>query len=127
MLTLKYQIIAAVAILAGLIGYFWYSQATIGSLKEERTSLSMQLESAEAKIKNLDAFIQRQTLNISKLSIDKIKVEEEARSYMAIFQNHDFTMLAREKPGLIESRVNTGTREIFERMMDETSTSTDTE
>ena len=34
--------------------------------------------------------------------------------YLSIFKRHDLTKLARVKPGLIEPRINNGTKKVFE-------------
>ena len=40
-------------------------------------------------------------------------VEAQMQDYLKIFKDHDLTRLARAKPGMIESRANKRTDEIF--------------
>ena len=60
------------------------------------------------------------------------EIQQETQAYLQIFKKHDLTKLARAKPGLIETRANKATDEIFKVIEDETEpqdydpTSTDT-
>ena len=40
-------------------------------------------------------------------------MQAEMDDYVSIFARHDLTRLARAKPGLIEPRINKGTKEVF--------------
>ena len=40
-------------------------------------------------------------------------MQAEMDGYLSIFKRHDMTKLARAKPGLIEPRINNGTKEVF--------------
>ena len=41
------------------------------------------------------------------------EIQAEMNRYLDIFKRHDLTKLAAAKPGLIEPRVNNGTKEVF--------------
>ena len=41
-------------------------------------------------------------------------MQEEMDDYLSIFKRHDLTRLARAKPGLVEPRINNGTKKVFE-------------
>jgi hypothetical protein len=41
------------------------------------------------------------------------QIQKERDEYLSIFRKHDLTKLARAKPGLIETRINKGTAEVF--------------
>ena len=43
-------------------------------------------------------------------------MQEEMDDYLSIFKRHDLTKLARVKPGLIEPRINNGTKKVFEQI-----------
>ena len=40
-------------------------------------------------------------------------MQQEMDGYLSIFKRHDMTRLARAKPGLIEPRINKGTKAVF--------------
>ena len=42
------------------------------------------------------------------------KIEAEMNRYLDIFKRHDLTKLAAAKPGLLEPRVNKGTKNVFD-------------
>ncbi len=42
------------------------------------------------------------------------QIEQEMNRYLDIFKRHNLSKLAAAKPGLIETRVNNGTKEVFE-------------
>jgi hypothetical protein len=42
------------------------------------------------------------------------EIEAEMQRYLDIFKRHDLAKLAAAKPGLIETRVNKGTKDVFE-------------
>ena len=41
-------------------------------------------------------------------------IEAEKDSYLEIFKKHNLDLLAIKKPGLIELRINNGTKKVFE-------------
>jgi hypothetical protein len=41
------------------------------------------------------------------------EIEAEAQRYLAIFARHNLSKLAAAKPGLIETRINKGTSDVF--------------
>jgi hypothetical protein len=42
------------------------------------------------------------------------EIEQEMSRYLDIFKRHNLTKLAAAKPGLIEPRVNKGTKDVFD-------------
>ena len=42
------------------------------------------------------------------------EIQQEMSRYLDIFKRHDLTRLAAAKPGLIEPRVNKGTKDVFD-------------
>jgi hypothetical protein len=42
------------------------------------------------------------------------EIEAEMNRYLDIFKRHDLTKLAAAKPGLLEPRVNKGTKNVFD-------------
>jgi hypothetical protein len=41
-------------------------------------------------------------------------MQAEMDDYLSIFKRHNLTKLARVKPGLIEPRINKGTKDVFD-------------
>ena len=51
---------------------------------------------------------------LDELSNNLGEVENELDRYLDIFKRHDLTKLAAAKPGLLEPRVNNGTKNVFD-------------
>jgi hypothetical protein len=54
-----------------------------------------------------------QVAQIGALTDVNNQIQKERDEYLSIFRKHDLTKLARAKPGLIETRINKGTNEVF--------------
>ena len=51
-----------------------------------------------------------------KLTEANNEMQAEMDDYLSIFKRHDLTRLARAKPGLVEPRINNGTKKVFEQI-----------
>jgi hypothetical protein len=81
--------------------------------KSNSTRLEEALQvSEESRILAEENFAQQQE-SIAELTSKTNKLTQERDRYVSIFKRHDLTMLARAKPGLIEPRINNGTKQVF--------------
>ena len=55
-----------------------------------------------------------QTEGLLELQSKTQQYEQEMQRYLDVFKRHDLSKLAFAKPGLIEPRVNKGTKDVFE-------------
>ena len=55
-----------------------------------------------------------QTEGLLQLQAKNQEIENEMNRYLDIFKRHNLAKLAAAKPGLIETRVNNGTKNVFE-------------
>ena len=106
------QFFIAIIIVLGLGSWWLYSQ------NQTLTYNNMQLNVAiEQQVEAMDAMkesyeLQGQSLNTM---INKnAQIEAEKNRYMDIFRRHNLNKLAIAKPGLIETRVNKGTKNVFD-------------
>ena len=51
---------------------------------------------------------------MANLTEKNTEMQAEMDDYLSIFKRHDLTRLARAKPGLVEPRINNGTKKVFE-------------
>jgi hypothetical protein len=51
---------------------------------------------------------------VTDLTNKNTEMQAEMDDYLSIFKRHNLTKLARVKPGLIEPRINKGTKAVFE-------------
>ena len=81
--------------------------------KSNSTRLEEALQvSEESRILAEENFAQQQE-SIAELTSKTNELTQERDRYVSIFKRHDLTMLARAKPGLIEPRINNGTKQVF--------------
>ena len=85
-------------------------------LKENSTRLETALETETASRELAEKNLKVQLEAVSKLTEANTAMQEEMDDYLSIFKRHDLTKLARVKPGLIEPRINNGTKKVFEQI-----------
>ena len=65
-------------------------------------------------IESLQNDFATQTEGLLKIQSRNQKIEQEMSRYLDIFKRHNLTKLAAAKPGLIEPRINKGTKNVFD-------------
>ena len=97
-------------------GYFYYTdtQATIATLRENNAQLKIAVETNERTIETM-AKQAEISAELSQELAEKLQVSEASRNRLIeVFGKHDLTRLALRKPGLIETRINNGTKQAFD-------------
>jgi len=85
-------------------------------LKENSVRLETALETETASREQAEKNLKVQLEAVGKLTEANTAMQEEMDDYLSIFKRHDLTKLARVKPGLIEPRINNGTKKVFEQI-----------
>ena len=85
-------------------------------LKENSARLETALETETASREQAEKNLKVQLEAVGKLTEANTAMQEEMDDYLSIFKRHDLTKLARVKPGLIEPRINNGTKKVFEQI-----------
>ena len=85
-------------------------------LKENSARLETALETETASREQAEKNLKVQLEAVGKLTEANTEMQAEMDDYLSIFKRHDLTKLAREKPGLIEPRINNGTKKVFEQI-----------
>jgi hypothetical protein len=88
-------------------------EANAVTLKENAVRLEAAFETEAAARKRSEENLQVQLQAVSELTEKANTMQAEMDDYVSIFKRHDLTRLARAKPGLIEPRINKGTKEVF--------------
>jgi outer membrane PBP1 activator LpoA protein len=83
-------------------------------LKENAAKLDAAFESEKAARERSEQNLQIQLEAVSALTEKNTEMQAEMDDYLSIFKRHNLTKLARVKPGLIEPRINKGTKDVFE-------------
>lgn len=82
------------------------------------TANNIQLEQAvatqEEAISSLQNDFALQTESLNALQLKSQEAQKEMNRYLDIFKRHNLTKLAAAKPGLLEPRINNGTKNVFD-------------
>ena len=111
------QYIVVIALLGSLggLGYKMYTDTMnrMQSLANEKAALEGQVQQATAALERQLEVMKLQEESLADMNERAAVVEAQMKDYLKIFKDHDLTRLARAKPGMIESRANKRTDEIF--------------
>ncbi len=88
-------------------------EANAVTLKENAMRLETAFEREQAARERSEQNLQSQLKAVGDLTEKNNAMQQEMDGYLSIFKRHDMTRLARAKPGLIEPRINNGTKEVF--------------
>ena len=83
-------------------------------LKENTVKLDIAFQQERESRKQSEENLQTQLKAVGSLTEKNNEMQKEMDDYLSIFKRHDLTKLARAKPGLIEPRINKGTKEVFD-------------
>lgn len=90
-----------------------YLQAQTDMLNQQNVALQTAAQTNEQTIRSMETQMRQQAVQVGALTERNSQLQAEKDEYLKIFRDHDFTKLARAKPGLIEPRVNKGTADVF--------------
>ena len=111
------QYIVVIALLGSLggLGYKMYTDTMnrMQSLANEKAALEVQVQQATAALERQLEVMKLQEESLADMNERAAVVESQMQDYLKIFKDHDLTRLARAKPGMIETRANKRTDEIF--------------
>jgi cell division protein FtsB len=79
----------------------------------QNVALQTAAEINEQTIRSLEQNMSRQIARVTTLTAANQQLQTEKDEYLSIFRRHDLQRLALARPGLIEPRINNGTREVF--------------
>ena len=107
-------IIALLSSLGGL-GYKMYTDTMnrMQSLANEKAALEVKFQEQKAAMERQLEVMKLQEESLADMNERAAVVEAQMKDYLKIFKDHDLTRLARAKPGMIETRANKRTDEIF--------------
>lgn len=89
-------------------------QMQIDVLNQQNVALQSAAEINEQTIRSLEDTASRQIEQIGNLTEQSTIWQRQAEEAMAIFRDHDLTILSRRRPNMIEDRANNATKEVFD-------------
>lgn len=89
----------------------WNENSKLSALNQ-----AFELRNQEQKlaIESLQNNFTLQTNSLLQIQSRNQEIEQEMSRYLDIFKRHNLTKLASAKPGLIEPRINKGTKDVFD-------------
>ena len=107
-----------IGIIGSAVGgaYFYYqdTQERIATLQENNAKLEIVAKNTQATLDSFQKDYERVSSLNSELQENLKNAENYKDQLINQLQDHDLTRLSLKKPGLIETRINNGTRKVFE-------------
>jgi type II secretory pathway pseudopilin PulG len=110
------RILIGIILAGGVAGYFYYNntQAELIELRDLNMAYELKFEEQEKAMSALKADFDLQSTSLLDMQTKNQEIQIEMNRYLDIFKRHNLTKLAAAKPGLIESKANKGTKEVFD-------------
>ena len=104
-------LLGVIAVLISICGFLYWQNSSLQSLNR-----AYELRDQEQKeaIESMQQDFEMQTRGLVELQSRNQEIQLEMNRYLDIFKRHNLSKLAAAKPGLIEKRVNNGTKEVFD-------------
>jgi len=106
------QFFIAIILILGLGCWWLYSE------NQTLTFNNMQLEVAitqqEEAMNAMKESYEKQGESLNQMMNKNAQIEAEKNRYMDVFKRHNLNQLAIAKPGLLETKVNRGTKNVFD-------------
>jgi hypothetical protein len=106
------QFFIAIIIVLGGLSYYLYNENKI--LTANNAALETAVATQEEAIKTMQNDFALQTQQLGDLQKKSQEAQLEMNRYLDIFKRHNLTKLAAAKPGLLEPRINKGTKDVFD-------------
>ena len=103
--------LGVIVVLLSLCGFLYYQNQSLSSLN---IAFELRDQEQKAAIESLQDDFKVQTEGLLDIQRKNQQIEQEMNRYLDIFKRHNLSKLAAAKPGLIETRVNNGTKEVFD-------------
>jgi|TARA_E500000318_G_scaffold92701_1_gene91511 hypothetical protein len=108
--------LGVIVVLLSITGFLYYQNQRLSSLNQ---AFELRDQEQKAAIDSLQNDFNLQTEGLLQLQSKNQQIEADMNRYLDIFKRHNLSKLAAAKPGLIETRVNNGTKEVFESIQED--------
>jgi len=106
------QFLIAIILVLGLSSYYLYNENK--TLTTNNALLEGAVATQKDAIESLQNDFALQTGSLLKLQGRNQEIQQEMTRYLDIFKRHNLTKLAAAKPGLLEPKINKGTKNVFD-------------
>ena len=104
-------LLGVVGVLVIALYFLWSQNSRLASLNQ---AFELRDQEQKAAIESLQNDFKVQTEGLLAIQSRNQEIEAEMSRYLDIFKRHNLSKLAAAKPGLIETRVNNGTKDVFD-------------
>ena len=105
------KVLMGVVLMLAIGGYFlWGENTRLSALNQ---AFELRDQEQKAAIESLQNDFKLQTEGLLAIQSKTQAIEAEMSRYLDIFKRHNLTKLAAAKPGLLEPKVNKGTKNVF--------------
>ena len=112
-----YILIVVIGLVGGVVygGWYYYkdTQARIQILTENSVKLETATKLQKSTIDTLVADAKKYEKLNRKLDIELKKAHDYKNNLIAKLRKHDLVRLSQQKPGLVEKKINVGTKKLF--------------
>ena len=117
------KVLIGILLSFGIIGYLYYSstQNQLIELRDLNKAYELKIETQDDAINTMQQSYEMQGEALNALSQKNHEIEAEMSRYLDIFKRHNLAKLAAAKPGLIETRVNGATKDVFDSLENDSS------
>ena len=106
------KVLIGIIVVLGLSSYLlWNENSKLSALNQ---AFELRNQEQMLAIESLQNDFALQTSSLLDLQSRNQEIQQEMSRYLDIFKRHNLTKLAAAKPGLIEPRVNKGTKDVFD-------------
>ena len=106
------QFFIAIILILGLGCWWLYSENQ--TLTFNNMQLEVAIQQQEDAIESIREAYEKQGDSLNGMINKNAQIEAERNRYMDVFKRHNLNKLAIVKPGLLESKVNKGTKNVFD-------------
>ena len=106
------KVLIGIIVVIGLATYLlWNENSKLSALNQ---AFELRDQEQKAAIESLQSDFALQTEGLLEIQARNQEIQQEMSRYLDIFKRHDLTRLAAAKPGLIQPRINKGTKDVFD-------------
>jgi hypothetical protein len=106
------KVLIGIIVVMSLATYIlWNQNSKLSALNQ---AFEIRNQEQRLAIESLQNDFTLQTDSLLEIQSRNQEIQQEMSRYLDIFKRHDLTRLAAAKPGLIEPRVNKGTKDVFD-------------
>jgi len=106
------QFFIAIILVLGIASWYLFSENQ--TLTFNNLQLKVAIEQQEEAIESIKQAYEKQGDSLNGMINKNAQIEAEKNRYMDVFKRHNLNKLAIVKPGLLETKVNKGTKNVFD-------------